>query len=163
VAQRRRQSLYTFEAFRDDAKARVRLLHARLDEPDASWPGVLLLDIPHGGLSAEAFEIAGISELAKRRLATEQLPAAIRDEGARRFCWVMPVWRRVADQPPQECLLLVLGERGRCEVVVAEVRRRPDLPPALGPWNAGPFGTAARRVAGIFVEPLLAALEPSPR
>jgi hypothetical protein len=148
---------YSFDAFRDDVKLRVRLLNARLRTPEAVWPGVLLLDLPLEGLSAEAFEI-GISPGERRYLAERVLPRAIRTSGARRFCWVMPAFAAAGDIR-RECLLLVIGECGRVEAALADVVRSGDRPPRLGPFNDGPFGAGARRVSGLFVEPLVSALE----
>ena len=50
---------YSFLDFRRDSQARVRLLNRRLSDSDAVWPGVLLLDVPHG-LSAQAFELGTV-------------------------------------------------------------------------------------------------------
>lgn len=149
---------YSFEAFRDDVKARVRLLNRRLRTPEAIWPGVLILDVPGEGLTAEAFEL-GVSPDERRALAADALPQAIRATCARRFCWVMPAFR-LLDAERRECLVLVIGERGRVEAALADVVRLPDRPPRLGPFSDGPFGANMRRASGLFVEPLVTALEP---
>jgi hypothetical protein len=147
--------LYSFANFRVDVLARVRLLNGRLDRPDAVWPGVLLLDVPDG-LSAQAFELGDAR--AREELGQRILPAVIRENKARRFCWVMPVFREVGASR-QECLLLVLGERAHVEAALAEVMRSPGRPPRLGRFSFGPYGASSRRVSGKFVERLLAAFE----
>jgi hypothetical protein len=86
---------YNFESFRDDIEDRARRLNARLKEPDATWPGVLFLDVP-GGLEVEAFDVVGISEAEKHELASRTLPEFLVARGARRFCWAMPAWRTSA-------------------------------------------------------------------
>jgi hypothetical protein len=148
--------IYTFEAFRTDITQRVRLLNAGLSDPEATWPGVLFLDIPNG-LGAEAFEIAGISDEDKRELAERTLPDRIRAGAARRFCWAMPAWLR--GDRPQECLILVFGERDRCEVVLAFVVRGAGCGPRLGRWQQAPFGPSLREISGLFVDPLRHALD----
>jgi len=153
---------YNFESFRDDIEDRVRRLNARLKKPDATWPGVLFLDVP-GGLEAEAFDVAGISEVEKHALASQTLPAFLIARHARRFCWAMPAWRTLSDDRRQECLILIFGERGRCEVAVAVVFRNADLPPRLGPWERAPFGAGTRSASGLFVDPLLEAISSAPR
>jgi len=147
---------YTFDAFRTDIAQRVRLLNAGLRDPETTWPGVLFLDIPEG-LGAEAFEIAGISEEDKHELAERTLPDRIIARRARRFCWAMPAWLR--GDRPQECLILVFGERGRCEVMLAFVSRAAGRGPRLGPWQQAPFGPGLRKVSGLFVDPLRQALD----
>jgi hypothetical protein len=140
---------YTFDAFRKDVKARVRLLNRRLVDPGVSWPGVLILDLPDGGLSAEAFDLPS-DERELAELADETLPARIRDATARRFCWIMPVWREGISR--QECLLLVFGERDRVDASLAVVVRSPQRGPRLGPVNDGALGPGTRRVSGRFVD-----------
>lgn len=152
---------YNFEAFRDDIEDRARRLNARLKEPDATWPGVLFLDVP-SGLEAQAFDVAGIGAAEKHELASRTLPEFLIARGARRFCWAMPAWRTSAGQR-QECLILVFGERGRCEVAVAAVVRNPDRPPRLGRWEHAPFGAGTRRASGLFVDPLIEAISSAPR
>jgi hypothetical protein len=83
---------YSFEAFRDDIEDRARRLNARLKESDATWPGVLFLDVP-SGLEAEAFDLIGISADEKHSLASRTLPEFLIARRAHRFCWAMPVWR----------------------------------------------------------------------
>jgi hypothetical protein len=146
--------VYSFENFRDDVKWRVRELNRRLDDPAVIWPGVLILDTP-AGLSAAAFEIGDSAE--RRRLAEITLPGEIRRQSARRFCWVMPAERQMGGGR-EECLLLVIGERGRVEAALARIIRGLNAPPRLGPFVDGPFGAGTRRVSGRFVEPLLEAL-----
>lgn len=147
---------YTFEAFRTDITQRVRLLNAGLSDPQAIWPGVLFLDIPEG-LAAEAFEIAGISEEDTRELAEQTLPDRIMARRARRFCWAMPAW--LPGDRQQECLVLVFGERGRCEVLLAFVVRGAGRGPRLGRWQQASFGPRMRKVSGLFVGPLRQALD----
>jgi hypothetical protein len=146
--------MYSFDDFRDDVKWRVRELNHRLDDPEAPWPGTLILDTPEG-LSAAAFEIGDSAE--RQHLAEVTLPREIRRQRARRFCWVMPAERQTANGR-EECLLLVIGERGRIAAALARVIRSVDAPPRLGPLVDGPFGAGSRRVSGRFVDPLLAAL-----
>jgi hypothetical protein len=148
--------VYSFDDFRLDVKWRVRLLNNRLGDPEATWPGVLLLDAA-GGLSADAYDLVGIARRELDDLAERRLPMEIRRQQARRFCWVMPVYREVGSER-QECLLLVFGERGRIAASLAVVSRDGRNGPRLGRFSDGPFGGGARRVSGRFVEPLAAAL-----
>jgi hypothetical protein len=145
---------YDFDRFRDDLLWRIPYLNARLEDPLAEWPGVLILDTPTG-LSAEAFDLGDAT--ARDRLARELLPSRIADQRARRFAWLMPAWRRVGETD-EECLLLVVGERGRVEAALARVVRVDGQRPRLSRFSFGPFGPGARRVSGRFVEPLEAAL-----
>jgi hypothetical protein len=144
---------YTFEAFRADIKARVRMLNDRLEHPAATWPGVLFLDVT-GGLTAHAYELGATAD-ERERLANETLPAEIGARRARRFCWAMPAWR---DDGRRECLLLVFGEPGVLEATLADVWRDGRVGPRLGPFRDGAYGGGARRVSGRFVEPLAAAI-----
>lgn len=155
LSYRRHMSSYRFEDFRRDVLWRVRILNRTLQTPEDSWPGVLILDVKEG-LSATAFDLA--PEL-RTRLVERLLPEAIRASRARRFAWVMPGLRRVGDVN-QECLLLVIGERGRVEATLADIIRHADGPPRLGRYRDGPFGSGARRVSGRFVDALLSAMEP---
>jgi len=151
---------YSFEAFREDIEDRVLRLNALLKEADATWPGVLFLDLPTG-LDAEAFELAGISPAAKELLALQELPELLIARGARRFCWLMPAWRLLADGARQECLVLVFGERGRCEIAVAPVFRLRDRPPRLGQWER-PSAVGSDDVSGLFVDSLMEAIASVP-
>jgi hypothetical protein len=132
-------------------------MNAGLDGPEATWPGVLFLEVPEQGLViGEMRPLARFDELDKQHLAATILPERIRRSRADRFGWVMPAWRNDAD-PPVECLVLVVGEPYRREVVIADVLRG-DGQPRLGPWSA-PEG----KVDGLFVEPLCRALLAKPR
>jgi hypothetical protein len=152
---------YSFEAFREDIKDRVLRLNALLKEADAVWPGVLFLDVPTG-LDAEAFELAGISAAKKEQLALHELPELLVARGARRFCWLMPAWRLLANGARQECLVLVFGERGRCEVAVTSVFRRPGISPRLGRWEHTPCGAGTDGANGLFVDPMMEAIASVP-
>lgn len=132
-----RGSLYTFDAFRRNMHATVRLLSPKFREPDAVWPGLLFLDAPHG-ISVERFEVAGMSDDEKRNLAAETLPARIVEAQARR-CWVMPA-RGPGAEDDREYLALVIGEHGRSVVDVLPIIRTEDEPPRLGRPLAAPFG-----------------------
>lgn len=145
---------YTFERWVNDVKVRVRMLSWRVSDPNFGWPGLLLLDVPEG-ISAEAFELGDSVE--REHLGNHVLPERIRASRARRFCWVMPV-RRESGGKQDECLLLVIGERGRVTASLCVIERSQTEPPRLGPFSDGAFGAGARRVSGRFVEPLLAAL-----
>jgi hypothetical protein len=149
---------YTFASFVNDVEWRVRALTLRLSDADFNWPGVLILDAA-GGLSAESFVI-GASTDERDRLVLE-LADRIRAARARRFAWVMPCVRRqrANGEEEAECLLIVCGERGRAEALVAEVQRAPGRAPRLGRFSRGAFGSGARRISGRFVEPLLDALK----
>jgi hypothetical protein len=155
----RRPSIYSFESFCNDVCHRVRLLNRRRRRPDMVWPGALLLDVPGEGLAIETFELTDLSDYERVRLADQFVPAALVESGARRFCWVMPAqrWHRASQR---ECLLLVFGEHGRCEAILADVFRDGIAPPRLGRWRDGAASPEARRASELFVEPLLAALEP---
>ena len=137
-------------------KARVRALNERLRDPTFIWPGLLLLDAPVG-LTAQAF---ALEDYAPNELGY-QLVEALRANGARRFAWIMPVLHERGDEFV-ECLLVVIGERGRVEAAVADVVRDPQRPPRLGPFCGGPFDGAARRVSGRILAPLLREFEPAP-
>jgi hypothetical protein len=142
----------SFEEFRDYIIDVVERLNADLEDSEATWPGVLFLEVPEQGLIlAEARSLVGLEELDKQRLATVLLPERIRRSKADRFAWVMPAWK-MDRQPPVECLVVVLAEPGRREARIADVFRG-DWPPKLGPWSE-----ATRDVQGLFVEPLCRAL-----
>lgn len=148
-------SSYTFESFVDDVEWRVRALAWSVAEPDFQWPGLLILDVA-AGLDAEAFAIGKTPE--ERDQLVRELVANIRGSRARRFAWVMPCLRRDGKRTV-ECLLVVCGERGRVEALLAQVVRLPGKAPRLSRFSRGAFGSGARRVSGRFVEPLQAALE----
>jgi len=151
-------SSYSYDAFRKDVRARVRRLNARLTDPEANWPGVLIVDAANG-LTAEAFELVDISDRALRELTSKRLPEKIRLHGGERFCWVMPVYLDV-DERRLEYLLLIFGERGRAEASLAAVIRDGLGGPRLGPFSDSAFVGGVRRVAGRFVEPLLDVCRP---
>lgn len=98
-------SSYDFASFVDDVEWRVRMLAARVEEPDVSWPGLLILDVV-SGLAAEAFPIGATVEELGELLAA--LVDRIRIRRARRFACVMPCLRRGEDADV-ECLLVVCG------------------------------------------------------
>lgn len=125
--------------------------------PDDTWPGVLIVEVPEQGLViGELRSVAGLTEAGKQHLAHWVLPSRIRQLKADRFCWVMPGWR-LDVEPNVECLVLVLGERGHTEALVADIIRS-DGPPALGEWQ-GP----TKRVEGNFADPMARALLAKPR
>lgn len=131
-------------------------MNAALGEPEATWPGVLFLEVPEQGLViGEIRSLAGISELEKRDLATRVLPMRIRAAKADRFAWVMPAYREDVE-PPVECLVIVLGERGHTEALVVDVLRGAGRP-VLGDWR-GP----TKSVTGLFATPLARALLATP-
>jgi hypothetical protein len=146
---------YTFEAFVRDVEWRVRHLTRTVADPDFVWPGVLILD-GEGGLSAESFEI-GPTATERGELVAE-LVAAIRASPPRRFAWVMPCLRDEGGLLC-ECLLIIFAERGQVRAAVASLERSERHGPRLGRFNYGAFGSGARRISGVFVEPLLEALE----
>jgi hypothetical protein len=132
-------------------------MNASLDDPEATWPGVLFLEVPEQGLVVgEMRSLAGLTEFDKRDFAARLLPVRIRTSKADRFAWVMPAWRHEAE-PRAECLIVVLGEPGRTEALVADVVRGDDRP-RLGEWR-GP----TKKVTGLFAEPLAQALLAKPR
>jgi hypothetical protein len=132
-------------------------MNAGLEGPEATWPGVLFLEVPEQGLViGEMRSLAGFDELDKQHLAATILPERIRRSRADRFGWVMPGWRTDHD-PPVECLVLVVGEPYRREAVIADVFRDKGQP-RLGPWSP-----PTKRVDGLFVEPLSRALLAKPR
>jgi hypothetical protein len=132
-------------------------MNAGLEGPEATWPGVLFLEVPERGLViGDMRPLARFDELDKQHLAATILPERIRRSRADRFAWVMPAWRHDAD-PPAECLVLVVGEPRRREVVIADVLRG-DGQPRLGPWSE-----PMDRADGLFVEPLCRALLAKPR
>lgn len=126
-------------------------------EPDATWPGVLFLEVPEQGVVlGELRNLAGLSDFDKRDLASRVLPARIRSSKAERFAWVMPAYRHDVE-PAVECLVVVMGEVGRTEAHVADVVRGPEGP-SLAPWRE-----PSRRVDGLFAVPLSRALLARPR
>ena len=143
--------MYSFEDFSRDVKSRVRLLNRRLERADATWPGVLILDCPNG-LSADAFELS--DDPAARDELVSVLTQEIRRSYARRFCWVMPVWR---GDPLRESLLLAIGERNRVEVALADIYRSPTRPPRLAPWVEAEVPDEAL-ITSRFVDQLIEAL-----
>jgi hypothetical protein len=147
--------VYSFDDFVRDVEWRVRRLGRTVEDPDFTWPGVLILDVA-GGLSAEAFVIGATAE--EREILIDELLVVIGVSQARRFAWVMPCLREV-NGVNVECLLLIVAERGRTTAVLGDIRREGGRAPRLGPFMRGPFGGGARRVAGRFIEPLLAALD----
>jgi hypothetical protein len=146
----------SFEEFREHLTQVVERMNAGFG-PEATWPGVLFLDVPEQGLVVgEMLSLAGFDELDKQHLATTVLPARIRQSRADRFGWVMPAWRNSVS-PPAECLALVVGEPRRREVVLADVLRENGRS-RLAPWSP-----PMNRVDGLFVEPLCRALLAKPR
>lgn len=132
-------------------------MNAGLEDPEATWPCVLFLDVPERGIViGDVRSLAGFDELDKQHLATMLLPALIRRSRADRFGLVMPAWRHDED-PKVEILVLVVGEPHRREAVIADVLRGGTWP-RLGPWS-----TPTQRVDGLFVEPLCRALLAKPR
>ena len=134
---------------------------ADVADAETTWPGVLFVETP-GSVEVELFRVAGLSEGGKRDLALRRLPSAVRQRGAVRFCWAMPAWRHDEDGD-REVLVLVFAERGgRFAVSLADVEREPQERPRLGAWYDLPL-KADGGGGGLFVEPLLAALEPRRR
>jgi hypothetical protein len=147
----------SFEEFREYLTQVVERMHAAFVAPEATWPGVLFLEVPEQGLVVgEMRSLAGFDELDKQHLATTVLPARIRQSRADRFGWVMPAWRNSVS-PPVECLALVVGDPYRREVVLADVLRENGRS-RLAPWSP-----PMNRADGLFVEPLCRALLAKPR
>lgn len=146
---------YSFASFMNDVERRVRFLTSKVKEPDFIWPGVLILDLPDG-IAVESFVIGQTTEERERLVA--ELVTIIRGQRVRYFAWVMPCLRE-QDSRRVECLLIVFGTRGRAEASIAELRRDKERAPRLGRFSRGAFGSAARRISGRFVEPLLEALD----
>ncbi len=150
---------YTFESFRRDIEDRVRRLNGQFEDPEATWPGVLFLDVPRG-LAAEAFSLAGMTPDEKDDLASRTLPELIVTRCARRVCWLMPAWRELADERREECLILVFAERGRSQIVATAVIRSADRPPRLGAWERS--AVSPEVASGLFVESLIKAVSSVP-
>ena len=132
-------------------------MNAGLDDPEATWPAVLFLEVPKRGLViADMRMVAGVDEDEKRHLATRVLPSRIRRQGADRFAWLFPAWRHDVE-PPVECLAIIFGEPERTEAAVVDVIRD-DGPPKLGQWSV-----PGRRVSGLLADPLARALLAKPR
>jgi hypothetical protein len=132
-------------------------MNSGLDDPEGTWPGVLLLEVPDQGLVVgETRSLAGLNEFDKKDLAARVLPNRIRTSKANRFAWVMPAWRGDAE-PPVECLVVVMGEPKRTEAHLADVLRGSGRP-VLAEWR-GP----TKRVEGLFAAPLARALLAKPR
>jgi hypothetical protein len=153
-------TLDPFELFRSLVATRVRRMHERLmTDPASDWPGALFLDVPGKVIEASFHRVAGLDDVGKRRLATKVLPERIRRQKACRFCWLMPSWREDVE-PRQECLCLVFADRIRRGILLAEVVRERGRRPRLEPWQKGPGGEDPVKISGLFVDPLVAALEP---
>lgn len=132
-------------------------MNAGLGDAEATWPGVLFLEVPEQGLViGEMRSLAGLTEFDKNDLAARVLPDCIRRSKADRFAWVMPAYRQDVD-PPVDCLVVVLGEPRHTEAHVADVLRG-STRPVLGDWR-GP----TRHVDGLFATPLSRALLARPR
>src|SRR5581483_344941 len=132
-------------------------MNASLEDPEATWPAVLFLEVPRKGLViADMRSMAGVDEHQKRDLATRVLPTRIRRQKADRFAWLFPAWRHDVE-PPLECLAVVLGEPYRTEALLVEVVRDGG-PPKLGQWSE-----PTRRVSGLLADPLARALLSKPR
>jgi hypothetical protein len=132
-------------------------MNGGLDDPEATWPGVLLLEVPEQGLVVgEMRSLAGLSEFDKRDLAARVLPNRIRVSRADRFAWVMPAWRNDV-APRVECLVVVMGEPKHTEAHIVDVLRGSGRP-VLGEWR-GP----TKRVEGLFAAPMARALLAKPR
>jgi hypothetical protein len=144
----------TFDDFRDEMTRRVVAMNAVLAADDV-WPGLLCVEERDGSVAiAAVIPLQGMTDAQKQLLARVVLPGRIRDSGADRFCWVMP-GDGLEPGEPAEYLVLVIGEGGRAQAALAPVSRDGSASPKLGPWRI----TAS--VSGLFVEPLLAALEPA--
>jgi hypothetical protein len=153
-------TLDPFEFFRTLVAARVRRMHERLmTDPASDWPGALFLDVPGKVIEVSFHRVVGLDEGGKRRLATKVLPERIRRQKACRFCWLMPSWRENVE-PRQECLCLVFADRIRRGILLADVVRERGRPPRLEPWQKGPGGEDPVKISGLFIDPLVAALEP---
>jgi hypothetical protein len=149
-----------FELFRSLVATRVQRMHERLmTDPASDWPGALFLDVPGKVIELSFHRVAGLDDVGKRRLATKVLPNRIRRQKAGRFCWLMPSWRENVE-PPEECLCLVFADRNRRGMLLADVVRVRGRPPRLGPWQKGPGGEDPIEISGLFVDSLVAALEP---
>jgi hypothetical protein len=132
-------------------------MNAGLDDPEATWPAVLFLEVAGQGLViGDMRSVAGLDEGGKRHLAARVLPTRIRRAKADRFCWLVPAWRNDVE-PSQECLALIVGEPYRTEAMVVDVIRDGG-PPKLGEWSE-----PAPRVTGLLVDPLARALFAKPR
>ena len=141
-----------FEEFRERMVHTIERMHKAFVEPEATWPGILFLEVPGRGLIVgEIGSVEGLDEAQKDHLASVLLPSRIRRSKADRFAWVMPAWRDGADERT-ECIVLVLGEVGHSEALIADVIRS-EGPPRLGQWSE-----PSRTVEGLFVDPLSRAL-----
>jgi hypothetical protein len=68
----------TFAQFRDHLVETVERMNSGLVGPDATWPGVLFLEVPEQGVVVgEMRSMAGLSEWDKRELACRLLPTRI--------------------------------------------------------------------------------------
>jgi hypothetical protein len=136
----------TFAGLRDDIARQLRAMHEALKAPDDDWPGVLFVE-SGGRLELGAmFAVLGLDEDGKRQLATERLPARLRELGTTRVGLAMPTVAAGGEY----LALVVLAHRA--EALLAPIRRRGSAPPLLGPWST------PCRASGLFVEPLLEAL-----
>ena len=137
---------FTFLAFRLELERRARRQFAALRSPNEDIPAVLLAELAPRSVHLLAAEtLLGLDEEGKSRLALD-LTERLRASGAMKAGLLMPAYR-----PAGECLCLLVAASGRCEAVLAAVRRRRRRPPVLDPWSE-----PAIRVEGLFVDALLA-------
>lgn len=144
------QHTVTYEVLRERLLTVVRQMHEEaITGPHEDWPGMLFVGDDDGLEIAAVYPLAGIDEAEKEHLARVLLPGHIRDGGGWMFAWVAP--GLVGDDPDDECLMLIVGERGRQEAFVAPLARGSSAP-QLGDWK-GPA-----QASGLFVEPLAEAV-----
>ncbi len=80
------RQFHTFAEFRDHLVETVERMNAGLDDPEATLPGVLFVEVPRRGLVvAEMRSLEGLSDFRKRDLAARVLPSRIRATNADRF------------------------------------------------------------------------------
>lgn len=144
------QQTMTYEVLRERLLTVVRQMHEEaITAPDEDWPGMLFVGDDNGLEIAAVYPLAGIDEAQKEHLARILLPRHIRDGDGWMFAWVAP--GLVGDDPHNECLMLIAGDRERQEAFIAPLTRGPGAP-QLGDWK-GPA-----RASGLFVEPLAEAV-----
>jgi hypothetical protein len=147
----------TFLQFREHVLETVERMNDGLGDAEATWPGVLFLEVPRVGLVVgDIRSLAGFNEADKRHLAAHVLPDRIRRSKADRFAWAMPAWRDDVE-PAVECLVVLVGEARHTEAHVADVVRRTGGP-GLSSWR-GP----TKNVSGLFVDAMARALLAKPR
>jgi len=137
---------FPFLTFQRELERRSRETFAALAGPNDDVEATLFRGGAREALALLAsVSLQGLDERGKASLALD-FTWTIQAAGAIKAGLLLPTYH-----PRGECLCLLLAASGRCESVLAEVRRRPRRRPLLAPWSE-----ATARVEGLFADALLA-------